>query len=408
MPISPRLVTSLLIVCLLACFTTNIGRAEENAAASSTKSSDRFQPIEKLLTAGIADKAYPGCAVIVGTSREVLYSRGFGHFEYDKQGSEVTPETLYDLASLTKVVGTTSVVLTLVRDEKLQLSDTVEKFLPGFVTAIESPEEQSRRQLVTIEHLLTHTSGLPAWKRLDRTAKNYQEAIAAVVATPLEADPGTRTRYSDLGMILLGEIAARAGEKPLAELERERIFKPLEMLDTLRNPPETLLPRIAPTERRAAGGFWQGVVHDENARTGEGITGHAGLFSTSTDLARWAREWLLALHGNSKIFPRELAQQFTTRCELVEGSSRALGWDTPSPGSSSGTRISRQSFGHTGFTGTSLWIDPTRDLYIILLTNAVHPQRGHGRHFPIRRNLADLAAELVPAINTSQSPPASP
>lgn len=404
MSAAPWLVASLLVAGFL---TADLVKGAESPPASTAKTSARFQPIEELLSAGIADKAYPGCAVIIGTSREVLYSRGFGRFEYDR-GSAVTPETLYDLASLTKVVGTTSVVLTLVRDEKLRLSDSVGKFIPEFVTAAASPEEQSRRQLVTVEHLLTHSSGLPAWKRLDRTAENYQEAIAAVVATPLETEPGTRTRYSDLGMILLGEIAARAGEKPLAELERERVFEPLAMHATLRNPSETLRPRIAPTERRATGGFWQGIVHDENARTGEGLTGHAGLFSTSSDLARWAREWLLALRGSSKIFPRELAEQFTTRRELVTGSSRALGWDTPSSGSSAGTRISRQSFGHTGFTGTSLWIAPTRDLYIILLTNAVHPQRGHGRHFSIRRHLADLASELVPPTNTSQSPPDSP
>jgi CubicO group peptidase (beta-lactamase class C family) len=181
----------------------------------------------------------------------------------------------------------------------------------------------------------------------------------------------------------------------LADLEQERIFKPFGLHDTLRNPPKSLLSRIAPTESRGEGkGFWQGVVHDENARAGEGLTAHAGLFSTADDMARWSTEWLKGARGESEVFPKRLVDQFTRRREIVKGSSRALGWDTP-PGSNAGKKLSPRAFGHTGFTGTSVWIDPVADLYIVLLANAVHPKRGDLRVLQFRRDLADAAIEAV-------------
>jgi CubicO group peptidase (beta-lactamase class C family) len=353
----------------------------------------RFVGVERVLKRAIGEKVFPGCAVAVGTSGGVLYCRGFGRLDYD-QGAEATAETLYDLASLTKVVGTTSVVATLVRDKKLRLDDPVEKFVPEFVSGVEDPEQRAWRERVTVEHLLTHTSGLPAWKPLYREVKGYDEIIGRIVATPLEVEPGARTRYSDLGMMLMGEVAARAGGKSLEKLERERVFAPLAMNDTLRNPPQKLLARVAPTERRAEGeGYWRGVVHDENARAGEGLTGHAGLFSTAADLSRWAGEWLRAARGESKIFPPKIAAAFTRPREVVAGASRALGWDTRTPRGTSGQYFSPASFGHTGFTGTSVWIDPQRDLYVLLLTNAVHPQRGKGGMYQVRRAVADAAVE---------------
>ncbi|MEX0641241.1 MAG: serine hydrolase, partial [Pirellulales bacterium] len=185
--------------------------------------------------------------------------------------------------------------------------------------------------------------------------------------------------------------------KPLAELEQKLVFEPLGMSSTLRKPPEALRPRIAPTETDPSdkNRFIHGVVHDENARAGEGLTGHAGLFGTAENVARLATEMLQALKGQGKLFSQPLAKQFVTRRELVKGSSRALGWDTVSGKSSAGSLMAPTSFGHTGFTGTSIWIDPTRDLYVILLANRVHPTRANQRIHAVRRAYADAAVRAV-------------
>ncbi len=370
----------------------------ETKPQSTTAAVPDFSAAAKILQAGVEDKAYPGCAVVVGTSRGVLWRKAFGKISPD--GAATTTQTLYDLASLTKVVGTTTVFVTLVRDEKLALDDPVAKYLPTFVTAIDDEQEQTRRKKITLESLLTHSAGLSPWQPFHKSASNYDEVLVAIQKTPLATAPGTREQYSDLGFMLLGEIAARAGGKKLPELERERVFTPLGLKNLLRNPPAELLPQIAPTERRPERtDFWHGVVHDENARTGEGVTGHAGLFASADDLAVWAAEWLKGSRGESRILPRELVEKFTRRRELVEGSSRALGWDTPTKGGSAGTQLSPKAFGHTGFTGTSVWLDPTRDVYVLLLSNAVCPQRGNTRVFRIRRELCDA---VIAAMNAEK------
>ena len=353
-----------------------------------------FSSAKRVLEEAIDERAFPGCSVAVGTHDRVLWLRGFGHLDYDKSES-VTPTTLYDLASLTKIVGTTSVVMGLVRDGKLAIADPVEKHVPQFVTAIDDPPQRDRRRKVTIEHLLTHSSGYPAGPRTPKDAKSFADVLAGTLNTPLVADQGQKTVYSDAGYILLGEIASRAGGQPLADLERRLVLEPLGMKTTLRNPPMDLRPRIAPTERiSGTKQFVHGVVHDENARAAEGLTGHAGLFSTADDMGRFAAEMLKAVRGESKIWPRDLAREFTTRRNLVPGSTRALGWDTPSQTkSSAGDRMSRMAFGHTGFTGTSMWIDPERNLYVVLLSNRVHPTRANPKIAAVRRRLADAVVE---------------
>jgi CubicO group peptidase (beta-lactamase class C family) len=353
-----------------------------------------FSSAQKILESAIADRAFPGCSVAVGTHERVLWSSGFGHLDYENSQAVAT-STLYDIASLTKIVGTTSVVMALVRDGKLTLADHVEKHYPDFVAAIDDDKQRAWRQKMTIEHLLTHSSGLPAGPRTPKDAKSYADVLAGTLATPLAAEPGQKTVYSDAGYILLAEVAARAAKKPIASLEKELVLMPLQITTTLRNPPADLHARIAPTEKIAGGkGFWQGVVHDENARAAEGLTGHAGLFSSADDLSRFAAEMLKAVRGESKIWPQELARQFTTRRNLVPGSTRALGWDTPSQRRSlAGDRMSRKAFGHTGFTGTSMWIDPERNLYVILLSNRVHPTRNNQKIQAVRRQLADAVVE---------------
>jgi len=367
-----------------------------------------FSAARRVLREAIADGAFPGCAVAVGTSEATLWLEGLGRFDYE-QGPKVTPRSLYDLASLTKVVGTTSVVLVLVRDGKLQLDDRLVSLLPEFTGG--------GREDVTVEHILTHSSGLPAGRPLHEQATGYRQVIEKTLMTRLEARSGERERYSDLGYILLGELVTRVGKTPLPELERKLVFEPLGLHDTLRRPPPEELPRIVPTELRkpvrrrpmtrggkrgkgAAGSedepiLIRGTVHDENADAGDGVTGHAGLFSTAQDLSVFARELLRALKGESEVFPRKLALRFFRRRELVPGSSRALGWDTPSGVSSAGTLFSSKSFGHTGFTGTSMWMDPERDLFVILLSNRVHPTRKNRKISKVRPKLADAVVRCL-------------
>ena len=344
-------------------------------AMSGEKRKPDFTEARGVLERAIRDRAFPGCTVEVGTEDRVLWSEALGRFDYT-DGTRVTTSTIYDLASLTKVAGTTAVYMRLVALDKVRLNKPVSQFLPGFIEGAASDEEKSWRQKITIEHLLTHTAGLAAWKPLYKSVNSYAALLQAIYATPLESEPGRRFRYSDLGMILAGEIASRIGGKPLAELERELVFNPLGMSDTLRHPSTNLLARIPPTEKLPdTGEFVHGVVHDENARAGEGITGHAGLFSTVGDLGKLVTEFLRALDGRSAWCPKEVVQDFFTERKLDDGSHRTLGWGLVRNGDGSyGPALS-----HTGFTGTSIWIDPERKLYVVLLTNRVHPTRDNNK-----------------------------
>jgi CubicO group peptidase (beta-lactamase class C family) len=300
----------------------------------------------------------------------------------------VTKETLYDLASVTKVAGTTAVFMQLVQQGKLRIADPVSKYLPEFIELAPSAEDRARREQVTVEHLLTHTAGLTAWKAYYHTQTNYTAMLRAILTTPLERDPGTQTRYSDFGMLLAGEVAARAGKKPLAELERELVFTPLGMTNTLRNPPPQLQARIAPTERwPGSTNFVHGIVHDENARAGEGITGHAGLFSTAEDLARLAAELLRAAEGKSRWVSQSVFVEFTRPHELTRGPGRGLGWGIE--------RDEQQAITHNGFTGTCIRIELSRKVYIVLLTNAVHPTRDNSKLGPVRREAIDSILRAV-------------
>jgi CubicO group peptidase (beta-lactamase class C family) len=386
---------------LIVTLSLLIGLQERCGAddASVKPAKPDFSRVAQIVEKAIDQRAFPGCAIAIGNHERVLWTAGFGKLDY-ADGPKPTPETLYDLASITKIIGTTSVALTLVRDGKLAVTDPLSKYLPEFLTEAKDQTDRDRKAKVTIEHLMTHSSGLPAegqsdGKPLWKSANTYQGLIKLALTTPMDVSPGERTEYSDLGMILFAEALSRAGGKPLAELEKERVFQPLGLHDTMRNPPGSLLERIAPTEKKADGqGYWRGVVHDENARAAEGLTGHAGIFSTADDMARWCTEWLKGARGESDIFPKKLVEQFTTRHEIVKGSTRALGWDTP-PGSQAGKKLSPHSFGHTGFTGTSVYIDPDADLYIVLLTNAVHPKRGNRAVLQVRRDVDDAALDAV-------------
>lgn len=351
----------------------------------------------RVLEQGIADRAFPGCTVVVGTEDRIVWSAAFGHHDYRPQ-TKVTPATIYDLASVTKVAGTTAVFMRLVALGKLNLADPVNKYLPEFAAAAPTPEERVLRERITVEQLLTHSAGLASWKPFYKTAAGYEAMLKGIHATPLESAPGELLRYSDLGMMLAGEVAARAGGKSLSELEREWVFDPLRMKDTLRNPPERLAARIPPTEVEAATGkAVQSVVHDENARAAGGGTGHAGLFATADDLALLAQDLLRALDGRSKLFPRIVVEDFFTGRAVGKNSVRGVGWGIVrgEPG-----KLARV-VSHNGFTGTYLQLDLEQKRFVILLTNRVHPTRDNDKLGRVRR-------EFLEAVQRQFAPPPAP
>ena len=340
-----------------------------------------FSEAAAILQRGIQDHAFPGCTVVVGTEDKILWSEAFGCLDYAHH-VPATKQTLYDLASVTKVTGTTSVFMQLVKQGKVRMSDPVSKYIPEFIDLAPTDEDRAKRKQITVEHLLTHTAGLTAWKAYYRLQTNYAGMLQAILKTPLESEPGAQFRYSDFGMFLAGEVASRAGKKPLAELERELAFGPLGMTNTLRNPPLQLQARVAPTERLPdSTNFVHGVVHDENARAGEGITGHAGLFSTAEDLGKLGAELLRADEGKSAWLSQPVLAEFARPHELAQDSNRGLGWGIE--------RGPKRAIGHNGFTGTYIRVELTRKMYIVLLTNAVHPTRNNNKLGSVRRAFLD-------------------
>jgi beta-N-acetylhexosaminidase len=338
--------------------------------------------VDRVVDEFIARRAFPGAVLAVGKDGALVHLKAFGHQSYAADSPPVTPTTLYDLASVTKVVVTTTMAMMLVDEGKLDLNKPVSAFLPGF--------RGGEKDKVTVWHLLTHSSGVDWWAPLYEKAHDEQGYLKLIEAMDLKFEPGTKSVYSDLGILLLGQILERVSGQSLDAFARERIFAPLGMHDTLYRPGPELLPRIAPTEVVPwRGGLVHGVVHDENAWGLGGIAPHAGLFSTAPDLARFAQMLLNGgVYDNHRLVSRATVELFTRRAG-VPGSSRALGWDTPSPPSSAGTLFSPRSFGHTGFTGTSLWMDPDRQLFLILLTNRVNPTRENNLIREARPAVAD-------------------
>ncbi len=360
----------------------------------------RWTPLAQYLEASIAQGASPGAVVAVGRHDSVLFLHAFGHLDY-AGGAAVTERTVWDLASLTKVVGLTSAAMMLVDEGRLDLDAPARRYVPGFASGGDS---------VTVRHLLTHSSGLPAWKPFFHDVRSREEMLTRVNTEPLEARPGERTAYSDLGAIVLTEVVERVAGERLDRFLARRLFGPLGMRETRYLPPARWRPRIAPTEMDTTwrGRLVHGEVHDENAASMGGVSGHAGLFSTAPDLVRFV-QFLLRGGATEAAGTGAQGQRGTGGAQLVRAqtlaeftrvqqpgfSSRALGWDTPSENSSAGSRMSARAFGHTGFTGTSLWVDPEQDLFVILLTNRVHPTRENNAIREARRQVADLAVAAV-------------
>jgi len=355
----------------------------------------QLQPAFQVIERAIADKAFPGATVAIGYRGKVSL-HAFGNLSYVANSAAIETHTMYDIASLTKVVATTTLVAKLAEGDfpvPLDLDARVERYLPEWATG---PQPEWRHQ-VTVRHLLTHTSGLPAFKEYWRTSKNKQDTLTKIFAEPLEYEPGTKEIYSDLGIILMAEIIERLTGRTLDDLARTYIFAPLAMKDTMFRPPKTLWPSIAPTEidNNLRHRLVQGEVHDENAFAIGGVSGHAGLFSTAPDLAAFCQMLLNGgVYAHHRILRRSTIAQFTTPQQLSSG-TRTLGWAVPTEGGSSGHYFSVHSFGHTGFTGTSIWIDPDRQLFVVLLTNRVHPTRENQKIAQLRPAFHDAVMQAL-------------
>jgi serine-type D-Ala-D-Ala carboxypeptidase len=341
-----------------------------------------------ILDAGVRDSVFPGAFTVIGTRDRVLVERAAGHLDWAPSPAP-DDSTLWDLASLTKVVALTTAMMQLWERGLVDLDAPVQRYLPAFRGPL--------KERATVRHLLTHSSGLPDWRPLYLEGPTPDSILALVSATPLDTVPGATMVYSDLGAILLGQIVERLTGQSFDEYVAERILEPLGMRDTrFRSPPE-LLDRVAPTEVDTA---WRrrhvrGEVHDENAFALGGVSSHAGLFGSGRDLTRFARMLLRGgeLDGVRIAAPGTIAM-FTTLQDSTL-SHRALGWEKPNGRNSAGHRLSPRAFGHTGFTGTSLWVDPERDLFVVLLTNRVNPTRARTGIFQVRVDLADAAAGLT-------------
>jgi beta-glucosidase-like glycosyl hydrolase/CubicO group peptidase (beta-lactamase class C family) len=355
----------------------------------------QLRPAYDVLEKAIADKAFPGATLAVGYKGKVSL-HAVGKLSYDAKSPQVNVRTMYDVASLTKVIVTTTLVEKLVEGDfksPLLLDVPIERYLPEWASG---PQPEWRHR-VTVRHLMTHTSGLPPFKEYWRTSKGKADTLRMIFAEPLESEPGTKMVYSDLGIILMAEIISRLTGRTLDDLAKEYIFTPLAMNDSMYKPPKKLWPQIAPTEFDAIfrHRLIQGEVHDENAFAIGGVSGHAGLFSTAPDLAAFCQMLLNGgVYAHQRILKRATIAQFTVPQQL-SGGTRTLGWVVPTEGGSSGHYYSPHSFGHTGFTGTSIWIDPDRQLFVVLLTNRVNPTRENHKIAEVRPALHDAVMQAL-------------
>jgi serine-type D-Ala-D-Ala carboxypeptidase len=361
----------------------------------------RFPETTAVLEQAVHDRVFPGCAfaVISPGEREPFpdFVQAVGRFTYEPGSPRVEPGTVFDLASLTKVLATTMAVMQLYDRQQLALDAPIMEWLPEFATA--DPTD-TRRSRVTLRMLLDHSSGLPGYARLFESAHSRSAIVEACIRQPLTADPGTRAEYSDIGFILLGHLIERLTGERLESYCRREIFEPLDMSTTRYCPGQEMRALIPPTEddRSFRHRIIQGEVHDENASVMDGIAGHAGLFSNAVDPLRVARCMLSsgATPSGVQLLSAQAVSLFTERSEAPPGTSRALGWDTPSTPSSSGRFFSQRSIGHLGYTGTSLWIDLDAGIAVTLLTNRTWPNRSNQAIRELRPRFHDtLRRELT-------------
>jgi len=366
-------------------------RTERKMELAEAPADSLFGPAYDVLKKAIADSIFPGAQIAIVQDNKLLANRGFGRQTYDPNSPRVDTKTIYDMASVTKVAATTVSAMRLWERDKIRLDIPVKNYLPKFHGA--------GKDTVTLRHLFTHSSGVHWWTDLWNRASDKATALDTIYSLPLDYAPGDSMIYSDLGLIMLGEVLRTVTGKEIDVLARELIYEPMGMRDTQFNPPKSLLPRITPTE--VGGGLNRGLihgeVHDENTYFLGGVSTHAGLFSTARDIAALAQMLLNGgIYRHHRFFSSATVKAWTTRQNMPPGSTRALGWDTPSEkGSLAGDYFSKGSFGHTGFTGTSVWIDPNRKIAIVLLTNRVHPTRERGGMRQVRRDFYNTAMRAL-------------
>ncbi|HUQ81148.1 MAG TPA: serine hydrolase [Gemmatimonadaceae bacterium] len=360
-----------------------------NSPKSVGMSAARLATIDRIVMRGINAGGYPGGSVVVGRKGYAVFQKGFGKLGWTSSSPRVSADrSIYDLASLTKVVGTTTAAMVLFDQGRLDLEAPVATYLPAF--------SGGWKDSVTVRHLLTHRSGLPAGRDLWRIARTADEARAAVLATNLECRPGQCYIYSDLGADVLGFVVEAVAGESLDNFLHDKVFEPLGMNDTFFRPADSLTYRIAPTEIAPPRGYpLQGQVHDENAYALGGVAGHAGLFSTAADLSIFAQMMLNGGEYNGvRILSDTTVALFTHRA----AGTRALGWDTADGDGGSGKFLDSRAYGHTGYTGTSIWIDPERQTFVLLLTNRVHAARARRPAKVISDVRADLADAVAAAV----------
>ena len=338
-----------------------------------------IQAARSVIEGGIADRAFPAAAVSVGDRRAARWREAFGHLAYAESAPRAALDTIFDLASLTKVIATASIAMRQIAQGKLALDTRVGDIVPEW--------KDVSRGGVTIQQLFDHSSGLPARVKVWEQAETRAAAERVIVSTPLERAPGTSAIYSDVGFMLLGLILERIGQSPLDRQLHDLFGRAIDPIQY--RPLAHLYERTAPTEFDPwRGRVLCGEVHDENAAILGGVAGHAGLFGTADAVGSFARLVLETFHSPTPLGTPELMRTFAARSKVTE-SSRALAWDTALPTSSCGAHMSATAIGHTGFTGTSIWIDWERDFYAVLLTNRVHPTRANDKHLALRRAFHD-------------------
>jgi len=350
------------------------------------------ESLRAILVKAVNDSVFPGGIAIVGDRHGIITQVSAGRIDWAANAPAPDVHTLWDIASLTKVVGMTTAMMQLVEQGKVVLDAPVQRYIPEWTGP--------NKDRVTVRHLLTHSAGLPAFRQLWKMTSTADSARLILMTTPLDTVPGARMVYSDIGAILLGWIVERVSGQTIDTYLARHVFRPLAMNETRYLPPKEWLPRTAPTERDPwRGRLVRGEVHDENAHFLEKPVAHAGLFSSANDLARFAQMLLNEGRlGGTRVVRAETVRDFT-RVQNVLLSNRALGWETPTGTNSAGRVMKRPAFGHTGFTGTSIWLDPVNDRFVILLTNRVNPTRENSRIGPVRTAVADLVENTALAAN---------
>jgi len=356
---------------------------------------DRLVEIDSMIATSIEQKQMPGCVVLIGRPAGIAWLRAYGNKRIEPATEPMTEDTVFDLASLTKPLATATSIMKLAQQQKLSVDDRVAKFIPEF--AVEAKDD------ITIRDLLVHRSGLIPDNALSDYFDGPVKAKERLFALKLTAPVGSSFRYSDVNFMILGEIVQRVAGEPLNEFARREIFAPLEMSETMYLPTEPLRQRAAPTERRNEA-WLQGEVHDPRAARLDGVAGHAGLFGTAHDLARYAMDVLAGLESDQSKLLKQTTWRAMIEPHTIHGTDkdgkptkdvRGLGWDEQSTFSSNrGTKLSPQAFGHGGFTGTVLWIDPGKKLFLIFLSNRVHPS-GKGLVNPLAGKIADLVVDSL-------------